>query len=73
MHRFSPSRQYSKRARRPQRPPGWAWRNKVLADSADDPDDAHKLDDLDEFDNSDVSDDSLMTSSATCPSSKKWS
>ena len=33
-------------ARKPQRPPGQAWRNKVLADSADDPDDAAKPDDL---------------------------
>ena len=31
-------------ARSPQRPPGPAWRNKVLADSADDPDDADKPD-----------------------------
>ena len=48
--------------RSPHRPPGAAWRNKVLADSADDPDDADKPDDLDESDNSDESDDSLMTS-----------
>ena len=40
-------------ARSPQGPPGPAWRNKVLADSANDPDDADKLDDLDESDNSD--------------------
>ena len=52
---------------------GPAWRNKVLADSADDPDDADKPDDLDESDNSDDSDDSLMTSWASCPSCKKWS
>ena len=37
-------------ARSPQRPPGLAWRNKVLADSADDPDDADKADELDESD-----------------------
>ena len=60
-------------ARSPQRPPGPAWRNKVLADSADDPDDADKPDDLDESDNSDDSDDSLMPSWASCPSCKKWS
>ena len=60
-------------ARSLQRPPGRAWRNKVLADSADDPDDADKPDDLDESDNSDDSDDSLMTSWASCPSCKKWS
>ena len=34
-------------ARSPQRPPGQARRNKVLADSADDPDDADKPDGLD--------------------------
>ena len=34
-------------ARSPQRSPGRGWRNKVLADSADDPD-ADKADDLDE-------------------------
>ena len=33
----------------PQRPPGPAWRNKVLADSADDPDDADKPDDLNDL------------------------
>ena len=37
-------------ARSPQRSPGQARRNKVLADSADDPDDADKADDLDESD-----------------------
>ena len=58
-------------ARSPQSPPGRASRNKVLADSADDPDDADKPDDLNESDNSDDSDDSLMTSWASCPSSKK--
>ena len=47
-------------ARSPQRPPGQARRNKVLADSADDPDDADKPDDLEESDNSDDPDDSLM-------------
>ena len=57
-------------ARSPQRPPGPAWRNKVLADSADDPDDADKPDDLDESDNSDDFDDSLMTSWASCPDRK---
>ena len=60
-------------ARRAQRPPGPAWRNKVLADSADDPDDADKPDDLDESDNSDDSDDSLMTSRASYPHCKKSS
>ena len=54
-------------------PPGPTQQNKVMADRANVPDDAHKLDDLDESDNSDASDDSLMTSWATCPSSKKWS
>ena len=49
-------------ARSPQRPPGRAWRNKVLADSADDPDDADKPNDIDESDNSDDSDDPLTTS-----------
>ena len=58
-------------ARSPQNPPGPAWRDKVLADNADDPDDADEPDDLDESDNSDDSDDSLMTSWASCPSSKK--
>ena len=58
-------------ARRPQKPPGRASRNKALADSAEDPDDANKPDDLDESDNSDDSDDSLMTSWASCPSCKK--
>ena len=38
-------------ARSPQRPPGRAWRNKALADSADDPDDADKPDDLNDSDN----------------------
>ena len=38
-------------ARSPQKPPGQAWTNKVLANSADDPDDADKPDDLDESDN----------------------
>ena len=37
-------------ARNPHRPPGAAWRNKVLADSADDPDNADKPDELDESD-----------------------
>ena len=60
-------------ARSPQRPPGPAWRNKVLADSADDPDDADKPDDLNESNKSDDSDDSLMTSSASYPNCKKWS
>ena len=60
-------------ARSPQRPPGQARRNKVLADSADDPDDADKPDDLDESDNSDDSDDSLMTSRASYPNCKKSS
>ena len=59
--------------RSPQRPPGPAWRNKVLADSADDPDDADKPDDLNESNKSDDSDDSLMTSSASYPNCKKWS
>ena len=42
-------------ARSPQNPPGPAWRDKVLADNADDPDDADEPDDLDESDNSMVS------------------
>ena len=45
-------------ARSPQSPPGPAWRDKVLADNADDPDDADEPDDLDESDNSDDSDNS---------------
>ena len=49
-------------ARSPHKPPGRARRNKVLADSADDPDDAEKPDDLHESDNSDNSDDSLIPS-----------
>ena len=58
-------------ARSPQRPPGQARRNKILADSADDPDDADEADDLDESDNANDSDDSLMTSWASCPSCTK--
>ena len=34
--------------RRLRKPLGRAWRNKVVADSGDDPDDADKPDDLDE-------------------------
>ena len=45
-----------------QRPPGRASRNKVLADSADDPDDADKPNALDGSDNCDNSDDFLMSS-----------
>ena len=37
-------------ARSPQRSPGRGWRNKVLADSVDDPDDADKPDELNESD-----------------------
>ena len=60
-------------ARSPQKPPGWGWRNKVLADRPIDPDDADKADDHNESDNSDDSDDSLMTSRASYPSCKKSS
>ena len=37
-------------ARSTQRPPGPAWGNKVLAESAEDPEDADKPDELDECD-----------------------
>ena len=56
--------------RSPQKPPGRASRNKVLANSADDPDAANKLDDFGGCDNSDDSNDFLMTSSASWPSCK---
>ena len=57
--------------RSPQRLPGRASRNKVLADSVNDPDNAEKPDDLDESDNSYDSDGSPMTSWAYYPSCKK--
>ena len=60
-------------ARSPQRPPGQTWRNKILADSANDPDDADKPDDLDESDNYDDSDDFFVTSRASYPNCKKSS
>ena len=53
---------WSLTARSPQKPPGRARRNKVLANSVDDRDDADMPDDLDESDNSDDSDDPLMFS-----------
>ena len=55
----------------PQGPPGPAWRDKVLADNADDPDDADEPDDLHESDNSDDSDDPLRSSWTSCPNRKK--
>ena len=56
-----------------QRPPCPARRNKVLADSANDPDDAGKPDGLNESDKSDHSDESLMTSKASYPNCRKSS
>ena len=60
-------------ARSPQKPPGPAWRNKVLADSPNHPDNADKADDLNESDNPDGSDDTLITAWASYPNCKKSS
>ena len=60
-------------ARSPQKPPGPARRNKVLADSPNDPDNADKADDLNGSDNPDGSDDTLITAWGSYPNCKKSS